>query len=528
MHIYAASAKSGRKPSTPITRSKSVPRPEAKPSAPKPWGEMASNVAQSVTGETLRGNNGLVIQRQMTLGAVSDRYEAEADRLAPQIVSQINAPAADSLVHQTSHASTLQIKALRPNLQLKSNGTEGAVSPQIESGINQARGKGRSLESGLQNQLSQAMGADFSGVRIHADTKANQLSQSLNARAFTSGQDVFFKQGEYQPGSQSGQTLIAHELTHVVQQNSSGQANPIAQRQTDTVIQRDDDDEDVHPGMKVGVARGKKALEQKDQELAEQQQKLQELEYIKYAEELQKVAEYFPDVETQEQRYYILVKAMKYAAEIDQGNLVAFGDNHSSFDIFAFPRLIAHFATKKSQLLLEAPDISLKELEAWGETSADAANIARLGKTVHEEEGFDIKGIDALHSSGSGYVVGDMQYVAPNYLDDAQEVNGTMKYPDQALGPGGRIGPMRQKFIAEKLKAAMDEGGCLLVIGSVHIEGKKGRYQLHHKAKAKKKKGSYTTPSLHELVTGKKGEIDTVNLAGKDWLVQVIKKSHIK
>nr|MCM0593799.1 DUF4157 domain-containing protein [Gloeotrichia echinulata DEX184] len=64
-----------------------------------------------------------------------------------------------------------------------------------------------------------AFGADFSGVKVHTDGQSDQLNRSIQARAFTTGQDVFFRQGEYNPGSRGGQELIAHELTHVVQQN---------------------------------------------------------------------------------------------------------------------------------------------------------------------------------------------------------------------------------------------------------------------------------------------------------------------
>jgi hypothetical protein len=62
-------------------------------------------------------------------------------------------------------------------------------------------------------------GVDFSQVKVHNDAVSDQLNQSIQARAFTTGQDVFFRGGEYDPGSRGGQELIAHELTHVVQQN---------------------------------------------------------------------------------------------------------------------------------------------------------------------------------------------------------------------------------------------------------------------------------------------------------------------
>jgi hypothetical protein len=88
--------------------------------------------------------------------------------------------------------------------------------------INHARGGGQSLDGAVQTQMSQSMGHDFSGVRVHTSSEADTLNQELSARAFTTGQDIFFKQGEYNPGSSGGQELLAHELTHVVQQ-STGQ-----------------------------------------------------------------------------------------------------------------------------------------------------------------------------------------------------------------------------------------------------------------------------------------------------------------
>ncbi|MGD1908340.1 MAG: DUF4157 domain-containing protein [Leptolyngbyaceae cyanobacterium] len=77
-------------------------------------------------------------------------------------------------------------------------------------------------DSSLQHRMGQAMGADFSGVKVHTDSQSDQLNESIQAKAFTTGQDVFFRQGEYAPNSTAGQELIAHELTHVVQQSATG------------------------------------------------------------------------------------------------------------------------------------------------------------------------------------------------------------------------------------------------------------------------------------------------------------------
>jgi len=95
----------------------------------------------------------------------------------------------------------------------------GDVSPNVESAIQQERGGGHGLDTGVRRQMESSLGADFSGVRIHTDQRADSLNRALSARAFTTGHDIFFREGAYQPGGSIGRELIAHELTHVVQQN---------------------------------------------------------------------------------------------------------------------------------------------------------------------------------------------------------------------------------------------------------------------------------------------------------------------
>ncbi len=96
----------------------------------------------------------------------------------------------------------------------------GQVPPDVEAAIHRARGGGQPLEGALQEQMSASLGHDLSRVRVHTDAEADALNQQLTARAFTTGRDIFFRQGEYNPGSDSGRVLIGHELTHVVQQTT--------------------------------------------------------------------------------------------------------------------------------------------------------------------------------------------------------------------------------------------------------------------------------------------------------------------
>jgi hypothetical protein len=96
----------------------------------------------------------------------------------------------------------------------------GPVPPEAASAIALARGGGQSLDGAVQAQMGEAMGYDFSGVRVHTDAGADKLNKQLSAKAFTTGSDIFFKRGAYEPGSSSGRELIAHELSHVVQQST--------------------------------------------------------------------------------------------------------------------------------------------------------------------------------------------------------------------------------------------------------------------------------------------------------------------
>ena len=122
-----------------------------------------------------------------------------------------------SLIHLQTHLPNHTLQRL---LTQRTTDDATDLDDDTASRINQARGRGQSLDTTLQMQMSQAMGHDFSGVRVHTSGEANDLNQQLSAKAFTTGQDIFFRSGEYNPGSSGGRELIAHELTHVVQQSS--------------------------------------------------------------------------------------------------------------------------------------------------------------------------------------------------------------------------------------------------------------------------------------------------------------------
>jgi hypothetical protein len=105
------------------------------------------------------------------------------------------------------------------------------VRKAFERQLNAARGQGLPLPHALRQDFETKFGADFGGVRIHTDAQSDQLNRSVQAKAFTAGQDIFFREGAYEPGSRPGQELIAHELTHVIQQRATnGRENHLIQR----------------------------------------------------------------------------------------------------------------------------------------------------------------------------------------------------------------------------------------------------------------------------------------------------------
>jgi hypothetical protein len=87
------------------------------------------------------------------------------------------------------------------------------------SHINFLKGGGRPLSANKHAFFEPCFGRDFSQMRVHSDAQATESARGVNARAFTIGQEVVFGAGQYAPGTSQGRRLMAHELTHVVQQS---------------------------------------------------------------------------------------------------------------------------------------------------------------------------------------------------------------------------------------------------------------------------------------------------------------------
>jgi outer membrane protein OmpA-like peptidoglycan-associated protein len=101
---------------------------------------------------------------------------------------------------------------------------KSSTSPKVESALTHNKGNGSPMPQNVKTEMESGFGADFSHVNIHTDSEAARMSNELGAQAFTNGNDVYFNKGKYNPTSQEGKFLLAHELTHTIQQQGAKNA----------------------------------------------------------------------------------------------------------------------------------------------------------------------------------------------------------------------------------------------------------------------------------------------------------------
>ena len=111
-------------------------------------------------------------------------------------------------------------KEKKKPVQAKQETNSGHASSAVSSKIERSAGKGNALPAKTLNEMSSSFGVNFSDVNIHKDNDASEMNKELNAQAFTHGKDIYFNEGKFDPENPKGKSLLAHELTHVVQQNS--------------------------------------------------------------------------------------------------------------------------------------------------------------------------------------------------------------------------------------------------------------------------------------------------------------------
>jgi hypothetical protein len=136
--------------------------------------------------------------------------------------------------------------------QRDATGPTGAAGASVEAGVSAARGGGAPLPAETRDRMEASFGRDFSGVRVHDDSRAAGLSEDINARAFTTGSDIFFAEGAYAPGTSTGDRLLAHELAHVAQQTGPGQVQGKRVQRNENAPEDADEPELIGPKFEHG------------------------------------------------------------------------------------------------------------------------------------------------------------------------------------------------------------------------------------------------------------------------------------
>lgn len=196
-------------------------KPQAKPAALDSE-STSRNMQQNTDTELI---DRFPIQLKLSVGAANDPLEHEADAMADKAMRMPET----SFIQRKSGCSCsdfdderVHLKPLAnqvtPFIQAKSDGT-GTVNETVSGRIESSMGGGSTMQSDTKSFMESRFGTSFDGVKIHNNNESAQLNSSLNAKAFTVNNNIYFNSGQYQPETDSGKHLLAHELTHVIQQN---------------------------------------------------------------------------------------------------------------------------------------------------------------------------------------------------------------------------------------------------------------------------------------------------------------------
>ncbi len=145
-----------------------------------------------------------VIQTKLAINKPGDEFEQEADRIADQVLAA------------SAHAT---VSGALPRIQRFAGQPARQADPAPASVDRVLAGSGRPLDTTLQQDMGQRFGHDFSRVRVHSGGAAEQSAREVNAHAYTVGHNIVFGAGQFAPRTNTGRRLLAHELTHVVQQS---------------------------------------------------------------------------------------------------------------------------------------------------------------------------------------------------------------------------------------------------------------------------------------------------------------------
>ena len=173
----------------------------------KPYGAVGADVTgRSILDNSVKGHS--KIQPKLEISHPQDKSEAQADKVA------------EGVVKGDADLSRSALESPVSDISAKSDEGGMTTTPQFDQQLGGTKGQGQKLDMNVRSEMESHLGSDLSGVNIHTGGDAKTMSESISAKAFTHGQDVYFNEGQYNPSSDQGKSLLAHELTHTVQQGN--------------------------------------------------------------------------------------------------------------------------------------------------------------------------------------------------------------------------------------------------------------------------------------------------------------------
>jgi hypothetical protein len=211
--------------------------------------ELQPSKAEAVQRQALEATRRQsLVQAKLSVGPADDVYEREADAVADRVVRSLAAPSMMAAAGsgervRRSAMPVSNITKIAPGAgrvrRFATVGVDGGeLDADTDAAISASRGGGKAMGQDVRRKMEGAFGADFGGIRIHEGSKASELNNRIQAKAFTVGNDIYFRDGAPDASSRDGQHLLAHELTHTVQQGGRVQrSTDQIQRHTD-IVQR--------------------------------------------------------------------------------------------------------------------------------------------------------------------------------------------------------------------------------------------------------------------------------------------------
>jgi Domain of unknown function (DUF4157) len=175
-----------------------------------------------------------IIQPKLLVNTPNDVYEQEADAVADRVmrIPLISSKAqgtqgmlASSVQRKCAHCE--EEKKKMPVMRKAESGGGFETSPAFASQLSNTRGGGQAMPSETRGFMESRFGRDFSQVRVHTDGQAADMNRDIQAKAFTHGSDIYFNRGQFAPHTEGGRRLLAHELTHVIQQRGTNNLNTL-------------------------------------------------------------------------------------------------------------------------------------------------------------------------------------------------------------------------------------------------------------------------------------------------------------